>query len=580
MGSMHLGLEGLSDDGEALAAFYRERALGGAALIVTGGSAVSRVGAGGRNYSFVNEDSDAAKLSRVAAAVHDAGALVLLQLFHAGRYAYEASFGLTPVAPSAVYSRYSRCEPRALSGDEVLATIEDFRSGARRARELGFDGVEIMGSEGYLVDQFLAPATNLRDDEWGGDSERRMAFALRVAAAVREGAGPGQAVVFRLSGASFVQGGGTQADVLDLARALASDGAVDAINVGMGWHEARVPTVQALVPHGAWRRWARAVKGAVGMPVIASNRINTVELADAVLAAGDADFVSMARPFLADPEIVGKALDPDSGRRLNVCIACNQACIDRSIFDRRVSCVVNPRAGYELELPGAEPRSGSASGARVAVVGGGPAGMEAARALAAAGHEVSLFEASERLGGQFRMACRIPGKEDFAGTIAYFEAELARLGVAVHLESPVRDAASLDGFDCVVVATGVLPRPLELPGADLPHVVSYAELLRDGVWGESVAIIGAGGIGVDVAHLVGHRDVDFYAAYGLEAPGRPAPATTPPRPPARHAHAPRLAGRRADRTVDALGGRPGAADGRRRDPDRGRVRADRARRSR
>ena len=428
MGSMHLGLEGLDDDGAALAAFYSERAAGGAALIVTGGSAVSRVGAGGRNYSFVNEEADGVRLSRVAAAIHDAGGLVLLQLFHAGRYAYEASFGLTPVAPSAVYSRYSRCEPRALSGDEVLETIEDFARGARRARELGFDGVEIMGSEGYLVDQFLAPATNLRDDEWGGDLGRRMRFALAVAAAVRAAGGPGQAVVFRMSGASFVEGGGTQADVLELARALASGGAVDAINVGMGWHESRVPTVQALVPHGAWRPWARAVKEAVGVPVIASNRINTVELADAVLAAGDADFVSMARPFLADPEIVRKARDRAGGRPVNVCIACNQACIDRSIFDRRVSCLVNPRAGYELELGVSVAPAGSLP--PVAVVGGGPAGMEAARALAAAGHQVSLFEASERLGGQFRMACRIPGKEDFAGTIAYFEAELARLGVA------------------------------------------------------------------------------------------------------------------------------------------------------
>ncbi len=484
MGSMHLGLEGLDDDGDALAAFYRERALGGAALIVTGGSAVSRVGAGGRNYSFVNEDADRGKLLRVASAIHDAGGLVLLQLFHAGRYAYEASFGLTPVAPSAVYSRYSRCEPRALSGDEVLETISDFERAARRARELGFDGVEIMGSEGYLIDQFLAPATNLRDDEWGGDAERRMRFALSVAAAVREGGGPGQAVVFRMSGASFVEGGPSADEVLEFARRVVAGGAVDALNVGIGWHESRVPTVQALVPHGAWRPWARAVTDAVAgaVPVIASNRINTVELAESVLAAGDADFVSLARPFLADPEIVRKAMDPASGRRLNVCIACNQACIDRSIFDRRVSCVVNPRAGYELELPaaGAVPRPGSV--ARVAVVGGGPAGMEAARALAAAGHEVSLFEASDRLGGQFRMACRIPGKEDFAGTIDYFEAELDRLGVTVLVGAPVRDVGALADFGCVVVATGVVPRPIDLPGVDLPHVVSYAELLLgDGV---------------------------------------------------------------------------------------------------
>ena len=522
MGSMHLGLEGLDDGGEALAAFYRERALGGAGLIVTGGSAVSRVGAGGRNYSFINEN--ASGLARVAEAVHDAGGLVLLQLFHAGRYAYEASFGLTPVAPSPVYSRYSRCEPRELSGDEVLETISDFARGARRARELGFDGVEIMGSEGYLIDQFLAPATNLRDDEWGGDFAGRARFASEVAAAVRDAGGPGQAVVFRMSGASFVEGGGTLAEALELARALAADGSVDALNVGIGWHEARVPTVQALVPHGAWRPWARAVTDAVDVPVIASNRINTVALAEELLAAGDADFVSMARPLLADPEIVAKAR---SGRAVNVCIACNQACIDRSIFDQRVSCVVNPRAGYELELglPGADP----GSLAPVAVVGGGPAGMESARALAAAGHRVTLFEASERLGGQFRMARRIPGKEDFAGTVAYFEAELERLGVTVRLQHAVRDARELAEFDCVVVATGVVPRPIDLPGVDLPHVVSYAELLNGGTWGERVAIIGAGGIGVDVAHLVSHRGADFYTAYGLDPPGpRVTPATAPP----------------------------------------------------
>ena len=540
MGSMHLGLEGLDDGGAALAAFYRERALGGAGLIVTGGSAVSRVGAGGRHYSFVNEDADAGKLAGVAAAVHGAGGLVLLQLFHAGRYAYEASFGLTPVAPSAVYSRYSRCEPRALSGEEVLETIEDFARGARRAREFGFDGVEIMGSEGYLVDQFLAPATNLRDDEWGGDAGRRMRFALSVAAAVRAAGGPGQAVVFRMSGASLVEGGPVHEDVLGLARRLVAGGAVDALNVGIGWHESRTPTVQALVPHGAWRPWARAVTDAVAVPVIASNRINTVALAEEVLATGDADFVSLARPFLADPEIVRKARDPARRRAVNVCIACNQACIDRSIFDRRVSCVVNPRAGYELELGVSS--AAPASLACVAVVGGGPAGMEAARALAAAGHSVSLFDAASRLGGQFRMACRIPGKENFAGTIAYFETELSRLGVTVHLATAVRGVDSLDGFDAVVVATGVLPRPIDLPGAELPHVVSYAELLLDGgdravgdsvaIVGDSVAIVGAGGIGVDVAHLLSHAPngdprASFYAAYGLEPPGAPAPAPPP-----------------------------------------------------
>ena len=547
MGSMHLGLEGVDDDGRALAAFYAERARAGVGLIVTGGSAVSRVGAAGRNYTFVNEDGDASKLARVASAVHAAGGRVLLQLFHAGRYAHRDAFGLTPVAPSAVYSSHSRGQPRALSAAEILAVIEQFASGARRARELGFDGVEIMGSEGYLLNQFVAPVTNLRDDDWGGDPQRRMAFPLAVAAAVREASGPGQAVVYRISGADLVPGGASDEEVRELAGALADGpvierrgGGVDALNVGIGWHEARVPTVQLLVPHGAWLPWVRAIRDVVTVPVIASNRINTLELADAALAAGAADFVSLARPFLADPEIVAKSRD---GRAVNVCIACDQACIDRSIFDRRVSCVVNPRAGYELELGPAADDGETGAPSRLAVVGGGPAGMEAARALAADGHAVDLFEAADRLGGQFRIACRIPGKQDYEGTIAYYEAELARLGVTVNLGARVEQAAPLRGYDGVVVATGVTPRPVDLPGAGLGHVLSYAALLapaRPARVRGSVAIIGAGGIGVDVAHLLSHRPESdpraaFYAEHGLAPPagappraGAPPPAGEPP----------------------------------------------------
>jgi 2,4-dienoyl-CoA reductase (NADPH2) len=510
MGSMHIGLEGLHDGGHALAAFYRARAAGGAGLIVTGGSAVSRVGAGGVSYSFINEHESAAELARIPPAVHEEGGRVLLQLFHAGRYAFEKSFGLQPVAPSAVFSPYSRCEPRALSDEEILQTIEDFARGAARARELGFDGVEIMGSEGYLLSQFMAPATNLRDDDWGGDPERRMRFPLAVAEAVRAAIGPHSALIYRISGADLVPGGCSSAEVVALASRLAS-GPADALNVGIGWHESRVPTVQSGVPHGAWAPWARAVREAVGVPVIASNRVNTAALADALVADGFADFVSLARPFLADPLFVRKHREQ---MRVNTCIACNQ-CIDQSIFDRRVSCAVNPRAGFETQA-GVE-----GAGTSVAVVGGGPAGMEAARALAASGFEVTLFEAAERLGGQFRMACRIPGKEDFAQTGVYFEEELSRLGVELALGTRVR-AETLTSFGAVVVATGVLPRAVPLPGAELPHVISYAQLLLAedplALVGERVAIIGAGGIGTDVAHLLSAGDESFYERYGLEPP--------------------------------------------------------------
>jgi 2,4-dienoyl-CoA reductase (NADPH2) len=512
MGAMHLGLESIDPDGGMLARFYAERAAGGAGLIVTGGSAVSRVGAGGVSYSFVNEDAEAEKLAAIPQAIHAAGGLVLLQLFHAGRYAFERSFGLQPVAPSAVYSPYSRCDPRALSEEEILATISDFARGAARACELGFDGIEIMGSEGYLLSQFVAPATNLREDDWGGDRERRMRFPLAVAAAVRESAWPECAVVYRISGADLVPGGASVEEVCALASRLAS-GPADALNVGIGWHESRVPTVQSGVPHGAWAPWAAAVREAVSVPVIASNRVNTAALADALVGDGCADFVSMARPFLADPLFVRRSRE--RGRRVNVCIACNQ-CIDQSIFDRRVSCAVNPRAGYESD--GAV----DGSGARVAVVGGGPAGMEAARSLAASGFGVALFEAADVLGGQFRMARRIPGKEDFASTGEYFADELARLGVEVSLGSRV-DADGLTGFEVVVVATGVVPRSVALPGAELSHVLSYAELLLADdprmLAGARVAIIGAGGIGTDVAHMLSAGSESFYERYGLEPPG-------------------------------------------------------------
>jgi 2,4-dienoyl-CoA reductase (NADPH2) len=518
MGSMHLGIE---SDGAALGEFYAQRARGGAALIVTGGSCVNREGAGGRNYSFINEPQSAAGLQRAADAVHRAGGRIALQLFHAGRYAYRASFGITPVAPSAVPSRFSPDPPRAMTEADIEQTIDDFASGAVRARAIGFDAVEVMASEGYLLNQFLSPLTNQRDDVWGGDLERRMRLPLAVLRAIRRRAGDDYPVIFRISGADLMTGSSTAGDVLAFARRLAEEG-IDAINVGIGWHESSVPTVQQMVPNGVWVRFAAAIKHAVGtVPVIASNRINSVAAADAVLAAGSADFISMARPFLADAEIVAKSVRGDA-TLVDTCIACNQACIDRSLLDAPVSCMVNPRACRELEFP--EGFNGAAR-RRFAVVGGGPAGMESARALAALGQSVELFEADDELGGQFRMARRIPGKREFHETIRYFSNELARLGVAVRLNERIRDAKELRGFDGIVLATGVLPRAVPLPGSDLPHVLSYAQLLLgDAPIGERVAIVGAGGIGVDVAHYLSHgrTEVDettrFLYEQGLAAP--------------------------------------------------------------
>jgi 2,4-dienoyl-CoA reductase (NADPH2) len=559
MGSMHLGLEGAPDAAERLAAFYRERALGGAGLIVTGGWAVSEDGAADASYGVLSHGereratgAPVAALEAVAGATEGTEAAIALQLFHAGRYASADSPGEV-VAPSAVASRVSRVEPRALDEEEVWDVVAEFARGAVLAKELGFAAVEVMGSEGYLVDQFLSPVTNLRDDEWGGDAGRRMRFGIEVASAIREAVGAGFPVLFRMTGAELMPESRPWAEVEEFARALVAAG-VDALNIGVGWHESGVPTVQGAVPAGAFLPWAEGIKAALGdgaditgtatpsaaevaVPVIGGNRVNRLEEAEAVLAAGGVDMVSMSRPFLADPQIMERG----KGRAaINVCISCDQACIDRSLVGGHVSCLVNPRSGYEVDFPvptesssqkrahsapNCELTAGAGRGAgRFLVVGGGPAGLEAARALATLGGEVHLYEAREELGGQFRWARLVPGKEDYGTTIGYFESELQRLGVHVHLGRELgEDDADLIA-DCVgvVLATGVHPRPVDIPGSDLPHVVDYATAFESGLGDAgSVAIVGAGGIGVDLAHLLTHTpsDVtDFYERFHLQPP--------------------------------------------------------------
>lgn len=521
MGSMHLNLEGRDDQGAALAEFYAERVRGGAGLVVTGGAAVSRTGAGGRQYALINESDHQQRLGRAAEAVHAEGGLIAAQLFHAGRYAFESSFGLTPVAPSAVYSQFSRCTPEAMTDKQIHDTVQAFADGARVAKDLGFDAIEVMGSEGYLVNQFLSPVTNQRDDHWGGDPSRRRNFGLALLHRIRQTVGP-LPVIFRISGADLVADSSSPDEIADYAIALARAG-VDAINVGVGWHEARVPTVQTLVPQGVWVPHAERIKHAVrsadaDVPVIASNRVNKVEHADELLDEGAIDYISMARPFLADPQIVGKARR-QRPELINTCIACNEACIDRSLGDEAVSCLVNPRAGREWEF--AETPSVSARSSRpvrpsdpmrrrgqFAVIGAGPAGLEAARALATLGHQVTIHEAANELGGQFRLARRVPGKRDFGETIRYFENELARLGVAVRLGHSIttdraEEMANLDG---IVLATGVVPRRPQLPGSHLDHVLDYHQALEAPERiGDQVAIVGGGGIAVDLAHLLSER---------------------------------------------------------------------------
>ncbi|MFJ9557884.1 FAD-dependent oxidoreductase [Nocardiopsis sp. NPDC101807] len=533
MGSMHLGLEEAPQGFERMAAFYAERARGGVGLIVTGGIAPNPEGATYTGAAKLTTEAEAAEHRVITDAVHREGGRIAMQILHTGRYAFSEQ----SVAPSAIRAPISAFTPRALTGEEVEQTIEDFARAAELARLAGYDGVEVMGSEGYLVNQFIASATNRREDRWGGSYENRMRFPVEIVRRVRERVGDDFILVYRLSMLDLVPGGSTFDEVVRLAKAVEEAGAT-IINTGIGWHEARIPTIATSVPRGAYSWVTRKLMGEVSVPLVAVNRINTPEVAEAVIAGGDADMVSLARPFLADPDFVAKAA-AGTPEEINTCIGCNQACLDHTFSLKVSSCLVNPRACHETELVLSPTRNRK----RVAVVGAGPAGLAFSVSAAGIGHEVTLFDAAEEIGGQLRMARRVPGKEEFDETLRYFRVQLDKHGVDVRLGTTVT-AADLTGFDDVVVATGVVPRTPEIPGVDHPKVVGYADVLRGNAdVGARVAIIGAGGIGFDVAEFLtdggegASLDPDVFfrqwgvdtghtAAGGLRTPERQAPPRT------------------------------------------------------
>jgi len=515
MGSMHTGLEEKANGFERMAAYFAERARGGVGLMVTGGIAPNQEGGVYDGAAKLTTVEEANQHRIVTQAVHDAGGKICLQILHAGRYAYSKH----QVAPSAIQAPINPYKPRELDDAGIEKQIQDFVTCSTLAQTAAYDGVEIMGSEGYFINQFLAAHTNHRTDRWGGSYENRMRLPVEIVRRVREATGPNFIIIFRLSMLDLVEGGSTWEEIVQLAKAIEQAGAT-IINTGIGWHEARIPTIATKVPRGAFSKVTAKLRGSVKIPLITTNRINTPEVAEQILAEGDADMVSMARPFLADADFVNKAAAGRSDE-INTCIGCNQACLDHTFGGKLTSCLVNPRACHETELNYVPTQQIK----KVAVIGAGPAGLAAATVAAERGHQVTLFDSASEIGGQFNIAKRVPGKEEFFETLRYFGRKLQTTGVEVCLNTRVAVKDLLGaGYDDIILATGIAPRTPAIPGIDNPKVLNYLDvILERKPVGHSVAVIGAGGIGFDVSEFLVHQGVStsldrnaFWKEWGID----------------------------------------------------------------